>query len=193
MCVRAPRPQEHSPRWTHIAKLLSEATNQERTAASVRNYYKRFCASKEMANSITTKKLNRCQMCGQVKRGHICQPSALTYAPPAPPATPATQSTETAEPASAPSLLLNLQSSGEEEMPPLAPASLAAASLPEILTPGTPTLSALNTSGPLTAGPLSVSGFWKTGSPGSLGTSRAPSPPLSCEAQPVLAASVVCA
>ena len=41
--------EKHAPRWTLIAKEVSKATNQERTAASVRNYYKRFCESKKIA------------------------------------------------------------------------------------------------------------------------------------------------
>ena len=75
--------QAHAPRWTHIAKLVSEATGCERTAASVRNYYKRFCASKEIAQRDSDiKKLNRCQICGQIKRGHICRPALLNYVTP---------------------------------------------------------------------------------------------------------------
>merc|ERR1719453_2948247 len=61
--------EKHAPRWTHIAKLVSEATKQPRTAASIRNYYKRFQSSKNIANNESaTRKLNRCQVCGQIKR-----------------------------------------------------------------------------------------------------------------------------
>merc|ERR1719502_1401119 len=42
--------EKHAPRWTHIAKLVSEATKQPRTAASIRNYYKRFQSSKAIAD-----------------------------------------------------------------------------------------------------------------------------------------------
>jgi len=65
--------EAHAPRWTYIAKLVSEKMNQPRTAASIRNYYKRFQASKKIAErDMDSKKLNRCQLCGQIKRGHVC-------------------------------------------------------------------------------------------------------------------------
>lgn len=73
----------HSPKWTLIAKLVSDATKSERSAASIRNYVKRFEASKQIAEKCSAfKKLNRCQMCGQIKRGHICKPQSLEYAAP---------------------------------------------------------------------------------------------------------------
>lgn len=71
--------EAHQPRWTHIAKLVSDAMGCERTAASIRNYYKRFQESKRIAERDSAiKKLNRCQICGQIKRGHICRKSFVT-------------------------------------------------------------------------------------------------------------------
>ena len=73
--------EQHAPRWTHIAKLVSELTQQTRSSASIRNYYKRFQASKAIAERDSSiRKLNRCQMCGQIKRGHIC--TALNFTTP---------------------------------------------------------------------------------------------------------------
>ena len=58
------------------------STGYERSAASVRNYYKRFLASKAMADqSKGIKKLNKCQMCGEIKRGHICRKGSLVITP----------------------------------------------------------------------------------------------------------------
>ena len=69
--VCAPCAQEFAPQWTLIAKKVSDAFACERTAASVRNYYKRFEASKQTALRGFAK--NRCQLCNQIKRGHICK------------------------------------------------------------------------------------------------------------------------
>merc|ERR550514_1264855 len=76
--------EAHQPRWTHIVKLVSEATKMPRTAASIRNYYKRFQSSKQIAErDSATRKLNRCQMCGMIKRGHICKGNTqLAYSKP---------------------------------------------------------------------------------------------------------------
>lgn len=68
--------QEFAPQWTLIAKKVSDAFACERTAASVRNYYKRFEASKQTALRGFAK--NRCQLCNQIKRGHICTPMQAT-------------------------------------------------------------------------------------------------------------------
>ena len=151
--------EAHQPRWTHIAKLVSEATKMPRTAASIRNYYKRFCASKAIADrDSASRKLNRCQACGQIKRGHICRPTtavkfdapkgAAESPAPAPAAAPIAEAT-----AAAPSeeeiepmpKRLALAANGED-MPPLAPASL------EVLMPlGSPYLDSLSTPAPVSA------------------------------------------
>lgn len=111
--------EAYSPRWTHIAKLLSEATGIERTSASVRNYYKRFTASKDIAEKQSdVRKFNRCQLCGQIKRGHICRPSSLSYVTPQQEAVGLTVTTSPAE------QLLALSAREEQAMPPLAPAAL---------------------------------------------------------------------
>lgn len=170
--------EDHLPRWTLIAKLVSEKTGQERTAASVRNYYKRFKASKaiaEKSSSVTEsgiKKLNRCQLCGQIKRGHICKPSALTYGVPqsstASPGQPDASLFAGGPPSAFASADAGLQlasAAPAERLLALTGAlpPLAAAALEAFDTPGTSPLSTL--SGGL-SGPFSVSGFTQAlGSP----------------------------
>lgn len=152
--------EAHAPRWTHIAKLVSEATNQERTAASIRNYYKRFCASKKIAERDgAIKKLNRCQLCGEIKRGHICKPTQLEYnkamaakETPKPKAAPASAALPSVPP---PSGGLALSAADDEPMPPLAPAALASL---DVDTPGASPISPFSFSGPLSLGGLSMLG-----------------------------------
>jgi len=121
--------EAHQPRWTHIAKLVSDHTGQARTAASIRNYYKRFCASKAIADrDSATKKLNRCQQCGQIKRGHICSGVAsIDYVAPTDDAAAGDIAVaDVAAPSEqAPPKRQRLALAGNgEEMPPLAAASL---------------------------------------------------------------------
>lgn len=187
--------EAHAPRWTHIAKLVSEATKQPRTAASVRNYYKRFVHSKKIAdNESATRKLNRCQVCGQIKRGHICKgPPATEANDGAPPkglttataatanaAAPAAASDAAARPPppaaatpppAASSSGLIFSSKDEKPLPPLAPAAL------EVLMPGANvnSPSALSTPGPLSlSGVLSLSGM--LGSPTAFAALGLPTP-----------------
>jgi len=130
----------HSPRWTHIAKEMSRETGYERTAASVRNYYKRFQTSKSIAQrDAGIKKLNKCQMCGQIKRGHICTAAMKNYV------------TETG-PNPTPEQMLALSGRGELLLP-LAPASLC-----EVETPGASPISTIS-AGPISVGPFSPSDF----------------------------------
>lgn len=68
--------QELHPQWTLIAKKVSEEFACERSAASVRNYYKRFQQSQ--ATMLKGMAKNRCQLCNQIKRGHICTPMQAT-------------------------------------------------------------------------------------------------------------------
>ena len=147
--------EEHAPRWTHIAQLVSEATHQPRTAASIRNYYKRFNASKAIAEKESAiRKLNRCQMCGQIKRGHICKPATVLPSvseEPAAVAVAVATGVESPPPSAAPEPPLALSS--KDDLPPLAPASLEV-----LFTPGTSPLSTLSTSGPLSIGGLSMLG-----------------------------------
>lgn len=142
--------EAHAPRWTHIAKLMSEATGHERSAASIRNYYKRFTASKAIAECDSEiRKLNRCQICNQIKRGHICRPvaSAVSFATPLPAdATSKPAARQTASPPPA-ECLLALSGRGEA-LPALAPAALEATRAPEgqtlVLMPGISLMSPLS-------------------------------------------------
>lgn len=150
--------EAHAPRWTLIAKLISDATGCTRTAASVRNYHKRFRTSKAIAESgVGVKKLNKCQICGQVKRGHICRPASLTYVTPTNEESGVMQATAPAE------SLLALSSAREEPMLPLAPASLEV-----VDTPGTSPLSTFSTVGPLSCSSLFALGTPTTVSAGAM-------------------------
>lgn len=71
--------EQFAPQWTLIAKKVSVAFGITRTAASVRNYYKRFLASKAVADRGEAK--NKCQLCGQTKRGHLCTPMQTAQQP----------------------------------------------------------------------------------------------------------------
>lgn len=93
---------EFFPQWTLIAKMLTQEFRVHRSPASVRNYYKRFMMSKAMEQRGEAK--NRCQLCNQIKRGHICTQTNL--------AIPTTKTFRLAVP-------------GEAALPPLAPAALA--------------------------------------------------------------------
>jgi len=154
--------EAHAPRWTHIAKLVSEATNQDRSAASIRNYYKRFQASKVIAERDgKIKKLNRCQLCGEIKRGHICKPTQLEYnkaqlaKEPKLAATPKPVAPSTLPTVPPPSGGLALSAADDEPMPPLAPAALASL---DVDTPGASPISPFSFSGPLSLGGLSMLG-----------------------------------
>jgi len=68
--------KELHPQWTLIAKKVSEEFGAERSAASVRNYFKRFQDSADKRDKGIAK--NRCQLCNQIKRGHICTPMTTT-------------------------------------------------------------------------------------------------------------------
>merc|ERR1719247_431397 len=136
--------EAYAPRWTLIAKLVSEETGCERSAASVRNYYNRFQASKAIAErGSDIKKLNRCLICSQIKRGHICKPKELTYV------TPQAGGAHIRQPAES---LLAL-SAGENPIPPLAPAALELADAP-----GTSPLSTFSTVAPLSSSTISAIG-----------------------------------
>jgi len=189
--------EQHAPRWTHIAKLVSEEMKQPRTAASVRNYYKRFCASKKIAERDSAiKKLNRCQQCGMIKRGHICKgptnvegtapkglinttpatanaatsaaaPAAAASAAPAPAPLPARVVTPPpTNPVSTGGLVL---SNPNKALPPLAPAAL------EVLMPGGGALG-VSPGALSTPGPLSLSAFSLLGSPTALAALGLPTP-----------------
>jgi len=98
----------------------------------VRNYYKRFTESKKIADRESgVKKLNRCQKCGQIKRGHICvaqevdvqNARAISPLPVIAPAVPAVVAApEPAPPVNETSPLA--LSSADAPMPPLADACL---------------------------------------------------------------------
>lgn len=137
--------ERHSPRWTHIAKLVSEATGHERTAASVRNYYKRFCASKAIAERDTARKLNRCQICGQIKRGHICRQAFVEHGAGNIAVMPSAAPEEIEEVVPAPADIPLALSSVDAPVPPLAAASLAPLMLPPSASP------TLSNSGPFSA------------------------------------------
>merc|ERR1719198_140079 len=164
--------EEHAPRWTHIAKLVSEATKQPRTAASVRNYYKRFCASKKIAErDSAVRKLNRCQACGMIKRGHICKGAKeVEYASPKG-LKAATESRTNAE--AAPALAAAARPAAAEPTVLLAPPPPAPAAL-EVLMPGAGLTH--SPAGLSTPGPLSLSAFSMLGSPSMLAALGLPTP-----------------
>lgn len=179
--------EAHAPRWTHIAKEVSLQTGYERTAASVRNYYKRLIASKAIADRDQgIKKLNKCQMCGQVKRGHICRSGSLVVTPTERKAPPSADPAEN---------LLALAGRGYPLLP------LAPSSLEDFVAPGTtPGASVVTTpgvsplsgplSGPLSAlsgGPFSPSAFaLPAGSPVVLGPVPAAVNPFAREHKPTV-------
>ena len=73
-----------SSSWTHIAQLLTEA-GFERNAASVRNHFLRKNPDRKYP---TKSRVNKCSLCGQVKRFHVCtavttvRQEDLPHAPP---------------------------------------------------------------------------------------------------------------
>ena len=70
--------------WKHIAQLLTKA-GYDRSAASVRNY---FLRKKPERKYPTKSRFNKCSLCGQVKRFHVCtavtavRQEDLPHAPP---------------------------------------------------------------------------------------------------------------
>jgi len=66
---------QHGPRWKQIAQDLSEQMGSERTAAMVRNRWLRVEKGKKEASE--GKARNKCGLCGQVKKGHVCTARAL--------------------------------------------------------------------------------------------------------------------
>merc|ERR1719262_1898608 len=160
--------EAHAPRWTYIAKLVSEKMNQPRTAASIRNYYKRFQASKKIAEVHSdTKKLNRCQLCGQIKRGHVCTGStalAPTNAPNKAPKIDKQKSAKAEVAQISPTGGLTLLAPPLNE-PPLAPATLEV-----VTTPG----SAAGT--PYSAAPFSITSMLASPNMAMLGLLPTPTP-----------------
>ena len=57
---------QHGPRWAQIVKRLPG-----RTISSVRNRWQRIERGRRMGSTGSETK-NRCQWCGQPKRGHVC-------------------------------------------------------------------------------------------------------------------------
>lgn len=164
--------EAHAPRWTHIAKLMSEATGHERSAASIRNYYKRFTTSKAIAECDSEiRKLNRCQICNQIKRGHICRPiaSAVNFATPLPVSADATSQPAARQTPSPPPAECLLALSGRcEALPALALAALEANRAPEgqglVLVPCISLMSPLSATG-LPSGAFTSSTITTPGSP----------------------------
>merc|ERR1719262_574440 len=160
--------EAHAPRWTYIAKLVSEKMNQPRTAASIRNYYKRFQASKKIAERDSDiKKLNRCQLCGQIKRGHVCTGStqlAPTNAP--------NKVAKIAKQISAKAEVAEISPTGGLTLlaPPLNEPPLAPATLEVVTTPG----SAAGT--PYSAAPFSITSMLASPNMAMLGLLPTPTP-----------------
>jgi len=69
-------------RWKRIAEIINESSGGstcERTVASLRNRYHRIKKGQSAVAEGGIVK-NKCGVCGQLKRGHVCRPQTLIAA-----------------------------------------------------------------------------------------------------------------
>lgn len=70
-------------KWPEVSKSMKALGYEHRSTASLRNRYLRFLQARNDKDSIGK---NRCRLCGQLQRGHVC--TATKTPPPLPPPEP---------------------------------------------------------------------------------------------------------